>query len=240
MGRLMARPSTRRAAACAAAAAIMGLAACTPAPATSQGEQVRGLYLLFISAAAGVFVIVAGLIGWSLIRYRSRGSNEEPVQTHGDRRLEIAWWALPTVLVIGLFIVTAQVMGQIDERTDDPPVTVTVTGFQWQWRFAYQGSDVVLTGEPGQPPELVLPVGERIAFDLESPDVIHSFWVPAFLIKRDVVPGRVNRFEVNIEQPGTYRGQCSEFCGLLHAQMTFSIRAVPADEFQAWLTEQSR
>jgi cytochrome c oxidase subunit 2 len=93
----------------------------------------------------------------------------------------------------------------------------------------------VVTGTPDEWPRVVLPVGQRIAFDLESPDVIHSFWVPEFLIKRDVVPGRTNRIELTIEEPGTYAGACGEFCGLLHHRMRFSIDAVSAAEFEAWL-----
>lgn len=234
----MDRLPTRVAVSGAIAATVVGLAGCAPAPATSEGARVKELYDLFMATAAVVFVTVTGLIGWSIVRYRWRGAADAPSQFRDNPRLELAWWAIPTLLVIGLFVVTAQVLGEVDERTNDPAVTVTVTGFQWQWRFAYEGTDVVVEGQPGVTPELVLPVGERIAFDLESPDVIHSFWVPNFLIKRDVVPGRTNRFEVTInesEAGSIYRGQCGEFCGLLHADMRFTIRAVSAEEFQTWL-----
>jgi cytochrome c oxidase subunit 2 len=215
------------------------LAGCTPEPATIEGARVRWLYDLFMVAAAGVFVIVAGLISWSVLRHRARGNDDAPPQTRDNPPLEIAWWALPTLLVIGLFVLTAQVLAQVDERTDDPAVTVDVTGFQWQWRFAIEGTDVVVTGESDEAPRILLPVGERIAFNLDSPDVVHSFWVPEFLIKRDVVPGLTNRIELTIEREGIYRAQCGEFCGLLHARMLFSIEAVSRDAYETWLAEQA-
>lgn len=211
------------------------LAGCAPEPATTEGAQVKMLYDIFLGVAAVVFVIVAGLIGWSIVRYRATDDGREAPQIRENIRLELLWWAIPTLLVIVLFILTAQVLGRVDERTADPPVTVEVTGFQWQWQFAYDGSEVVVTGLPDEPPVVVLPVGERIAFNLQSPDVIHSFWVPDFLIKRDVIPGRTNRIEVVIEQPGTYAGLCGEFCGLLHHRMRFSVEAVSPDAFRAWL-----
>lgn len=215
------------------------LAGCAPQAATIEGSRIEGLYTIFLIAAAAVFVIVAGLIGWSVVRYRARGEVDElPPQTRDNPRLEIVWWALPTILVIGLFVLTAQVLTEVDARDGSATVGVHVTGYQWQWRFAYEGTDVVIQGEPGDPPTLVLPVGERVSFDLESPDVVHSFWVPAFLMKRDVVPGRTNHIELTIDEAGTYRGQCAEFCGLLHDQMLFSIEAVPASEFADWLAGQ--
>jgi len=237
MDRLLALP--RRAIAPGVVAVI--LAGCAPEPATSEGAQVKMLYDIFLLIAAIVFVVVAGLIGWSILRYRARDDDgREPSQNHENIPLELLWWAIPTILVIVLFILTAQVLGRVDERTDDPALTVEVTGFQWQWQFAYTGSDVVLTGLPGEPPVVVVPVGERIAFNLESPDVIHSFWVPKFLIKRDVIPGRTNRIEVTIEEEGTYSGLCGEFCGLLHANMRFSIDAVSPERFEAWLAAGGR
>lgn len=215
------------------------LGGCVPQAATTQGAQVQGLYNVFLIAAAAVFILVAALIGWSVFRYRASDADEGlPPQVKANVRLELVWWALPTILVIGLFILTAQVLSRVDARNPDPAVQVTVTGFQWQWRFAYDGTDVVIQGTPDQPPELWLPVGQPVALTLVSPDVIHSFWVPDFLIKRDVVPGRSNRIDLTIDEAGTYSGQCAEFCGLFHDQMLFSIRAVSPAEFEAWLTTQ--
>jgi cytochrome c oxidase subunit 2 len=235
MDRRLALPRRAIAPGVVAAFLVVTLTGCVPEPATSEGAQVKMLYDVFLVVAAFVFVIVAGLIGWSILRYRAKDDGREASHNHENIPLELIWWAIPTLLVIVLFILTAQVLGRVDERTTDPDVTVDVTGFQWQWSFAYEGTDVVVSGEADRQPVMVLPVGERVAFNLTSPDVIHSFWVPHFLIKRDVIPGRTNRFEVTIDEAGTYSGLCGEFCGLLHSRMRFSIDAVTPDEFEAWL-----
>jgi cytochrome c oxidase subunit 2 len=215
------------------------LAGCLPNAATRQGEQAAGLYATFMIAAALVFVVVIGLLGWSVWKFRGGGprDTELPAQTHGNMFLETAWWALPALLVVLLGSLTMIVLGDVDARADEPDLVVEVEGFQWQWRFTYPESGVVITGTAEEPPVLYLPVGESIAFEISSRDVIHSFTIPAFLIKRDAVPGRDNRFDVVVEDEGTYTGQCGEFCGLLHSYQRFSIEAVSAEAFNAWLSE---
>ena len=227
------------------AASAAALAGCTASPATSEANSVAWLYNVFMAAAAVVFVVVAGLIGWSVIRYRARPDDGTlsddgtlPPQTHGSLVLELIWWALPTLLVIGLFVLSAQVLNATDKRSPNGPVRVRVEGFQWQWRFTYLDGGPQLTGLPDRPPQLVLPAGEQISFQLVSADVIHSFYIPHFLLKRDMIPGLTNTVDLTIDRPGTYAGQCAEFCGLLHDRMLFSIRAVSPDDFQRWLAEQ--
>ena len=116
-------------------------------------------------------------------------------------------------------------------------VTIGVIGFQWNWTFNYTDDDVSVTGIPGQPPQLVLPTDTTIRFTETSPDVIHSFWVPAFLFKRDVIPGRVNTFEVTITKEGEYIGRCAELCGEKHAAMNFSVLAVSPDEYDDYIAD---
>jgi cytochrome c oxidase subunit 2 len=217
-------------------------ASCTPSPVTLQGEDVSSLYRFFFVAAIVVFCITAGLIAWSIIRYRAKeGDNELPDQYHSNVKLEIAWFAIPQILVIILFLFSAAVLTDIDaepsERSGEP-VTVQVQGFQWGWSFDYEGSDVSLTGIPEDLVTITLPVDRPITFELTSDDVIHAFYVPKFLIKRDVVPGRVNRINVTIDETGTYQGFCAEFCGLLHSHMLFRINAVSDAEFDNWLEKQ--
>jgi cytochrome c oxidase subunit 2 len=219
-------------------AVALALGACTAPPATVEADRVQGLYNLFLIAAGAVFVVVAGLIGWNIVRYRSRGDGSLPVQTNTNLVLELIWWALPTLLVIGLFVASAAVLNTNDAKHPGAPVRVKVEGFQWQWRFTYLDSKVQLTGVPGSPPELVLPVGETVDFELVSDDVIHSFFIPSFLVKRDTIPGVDNHLQLTINQQGTYTGQCAEFCGLLHDQMLFSVRAVSASDFAIWLASQ--
>ncbi len=225
-------------ASCAAAiVAALLLAACAPSPVTTEGRQVKGLYDLFMIAAVAIFAMVAGLIAWSLLRYRARGSHELPPQTRANVPLEVAWWALPTLLVIGLFVATVQVLNAVDAPPAADPLTLKVEGFQWQWRFTYAKSGVELIGTPGALPEVMLPTGRPIRFELGSADVIHSFYVPRFLIKRDAIPGINNAIELTIDEEGRYTGQCAEFCGLLHDQMGFTIVAVSPAAFDAWLTQ---
>lgn len=218
--------------------ALLALAACVGEPVTIEGDGVKGLYDLFARAAAVVFVIVAGLIGWSIVRYRRRpGDDDLPEQFHTNVKLEVMWFAIPQLVVIGLFVATAFVLDDVDERSGNADVTVGVEAFQWGWRFSYEGTDVIVESLPDQQAEVLLPLGARVAFELTSHDVVHSFYVPEFLIKRDMVPGRTNHLEVEITDAGDYRLRCAEFCGLLHDRMDVTLRAVPAEEFDAWLRE---
>lgn len=210
---------------------------CLPESATAEGREVAWLYNVFMAAAAVVFFVVVALLTWSVLRYRGRpGRNAAlPAQVHGNLGLEVVWWALPTALVAVLVVLTAVVLSDVDAGTDDPALTLAVDGFQWGWRFTYQEAGVVVAGTAADPPTVYLPVDEPIAFVVTSEDVVHSFNVPAFLFKRDAIPGRHTRFELVIDRAGTYTGQCGEFCGLLHSYQYFTIEAVPRAEFDAWL-----
>ncbi len=202
--------------------------------------MVKTLYDVFTIIAAVIFVIVAGLIAWSIVRYRAKpGDNELPEQFHSNVKLEILWFAIPTFIVIGLFVVSALALGTVNDEADDPAAVVKVQGFQWGWRFDYEGSDVSITSRPDEPAQISLPVGEPVTFVITSNDVQHSFYIKEFLVKRDAVPGRENRLPVTIQEEGTYGGVCAEFCGLLHYDMPFIINAVPADEYETWLEDQA-
>jgi cytochrome c oxidase subunit 2 len=186
---------------------------------------------------AAIFLLVEGTIVWSLLRYRRRrGDTTLPPQTHGHRGLEIVWTVIPTLVVLGLYVLSLETLGKVEAKAADP-VEVDVHGYQWYWEFDLPQQGVHVSGI-GTEPELVLPVKQPIRFRLETDNVIHSFFVPAFLFKRDLNPGTVNEFDVTIDEPGTYGGQCAEFCGAGHADMRFRIRAVSAAEFQAWVDKQ--
>jgi cytochrome c oxidase subunit 2 len=114
------------------------------------------------------------------------------------------------------------------------PLIVDVTAFRWQWRFDYPAQGVSVTGGPDDSPDLVLPTGRPVRLRLHSPDVIHSFFVPGFLGKMDVVPGLDNHFEVRPIRPGRFQGYCAEYCGLDHARMTFAVRVVSPGDFDRW------
>ena len=215
------------------------LAGCLPEAATAEGADVSRLYGLFMIAAGVVFAIVAGLIGWSISRHRAGRDASLPPQTRANTWLEITWWALPTLLVVVLIVATTAVLARIDAPPPDDALVVEVDGFQWGWRFTYPEADVVVAGTATGPPRIQLPLDRPVVFVLTSSDVVHSFYVPAFLVKRDNVPGHENRLTVVLEEEGTYSGQCGEFCGLLHHRMGFEIDAVSQRAFDAWLAAQA-
>jgi cytochrome c oxidase subunit II len=203
---------------------------------TVQGAESAALYLPIFLIAVAIFVLVEGLLLYMTWRFRRRGSETDlPAQTHGSNRLEIIWTAIPALIVTAMFVVSMNVLTSVQAKTEEPTVNVDVTAFQWQWTFAYPDHGLTYTGAGTDGPEMVLPVDEPVRIRLAAVDVIHSFYVPAFFYKLDAVPGRVNEFEVTIEQPGIYGGQCAEFCGLAHADMFFTVRAVPGDEYDAWV-----
>jgi cytochrome c oxidase subunit 2 len=227
--------SRRRRLAPAALALLVG--GCMPTAATSQGREIGTLYQVFLIAAIVVAVIVFGLTTWAVIRYRRR-DDELPHQQPGDFRVEAVWTAIPLLTVLILFVLTVRTLDVVQARGDGG-IDLQVTAFRWQWQATYPEGGVTLFGGIGQPLQIVLPVGESIHVTLSSVDVDHSFYVPGFLFKRDAIPGRPSTFDLRIEQAGTYGGACAEFCGVQHDQMLFSIKAVSAAEFQAWLTTQS-
>ena len=227
-------------------AAIGLLAGCgmiPPEPDTTQAKEVFNLYIAVLVMGAIVFAGVEGFILYSIARYRRR-DDRLPTQVHGNNTVEVIWTAIPTVIVMILFVLSMITLSSIDARAANPGVTVEVDAFQWQWTFHYldgdgnPDNDVSITGTPANPPVMGLPVGEPVHLILRSSDVIHAFFVPHFLVKRDVVPvpeGRApNDLEFTITAAGTYAGQCAEFCGDLHSRMTFSVQAMSRADYDKW------
>ena len=208
-------------------------------PVTEQALLVRDLYNLVFAVAAVVFVLVEGLIIWSVIRYRRKPTDTNlPVQTHGNLILEIVWTAIPMITVFLLFIASWNVLNVVDARdASKAEIKVEVVGYQWQWKFAYPDNGIEVFGTPDQNAELVIPMGKVIQVTLVSQDVNHGFYIPQFLFQRDLVPGHVNVFQFTPNKLGTYTGQCSAFCGLMHHAMRFTVRVVTPEEYTAWLVE---
>jgi cytochrome c oxidase subunit II len=221
------------------AALVLVAAGCAPQSVTEQGRAIYGLYNLFLYIAAVVYVIVAGLVIWSVVRYRRR-DDELPKQTHGNNRLELAWTAIPFVIVLFLFVATLQAQHKVLDPVAQPGVKVTVTAFQWSWRFAYEGTGVEVVGTPERIPELVVPVGQTVRVKLESADVVHSFYVPQTLFKRQAIPGITSEFDLTFEKVGLYHGACVQFCGLQHTDMVFRVRVLSQGEYQSWLAAARR
>jgi cytochrome c oxidase subunit II len=210
-------------------------------PATQQGDRMGSLWNVFVWVAAFVGILVWGLIGWSMLRYRKRREQEGlPPQFRYNTAIEIAYTAIPIVIVAVLFFLTKGVIHDVDSLSPNPDLVVEVTGFQWSWQFTYPEQGIVITGTPDEQPVMVLPVGETIRFELTSRDVIHSFFLPDFLEKRDVFPGMVEKVDVVVNEEGTYQGRCAEFCGTFHDRMLFQVRAVSPEEFDAWVQEETK
>jgi cytochrome c oxidase subunit II len=203
--------------------------------ATKQSHGMQDLWRSGVIAALVIGAIVVSLIIWCVLRYRRRGRDDLPSQRQYNIPLEIVYTAIPIIIVLIFFGFSWAVQNDVDALKARPDVTVEVEGFQWQWRFHYQDSDVTVVGHPDRTPVMVLPVGQTVRLVLHSHDVIHSFYVPSFLFKRDVIPGLKNQFDINAEKIGTYRGYCAEFCGLDHARMTFTVRTVSPSDFRAWI-----
>ena len=223
---------------------LAGCGMIPPEPKTETAESVFTLYNIVFAMGVAVFLGVEGFIVYAIFRYRRR-DDRLPEQTHGNNLVEIIWTAIPTVIVLVLFILSAITLGRVEARSPEPGLTIEVSGFQWQWRFHYldgdgdAANDVTIVGSPAAPPAMVVPVGEPIRLQLTSDDVIHSFYVPQFLIKRDMFPpgpgAPNNELEFTIREAGTYSGQCAEFCGDLHARMTFTVEAMERAAFDEWL-----
>jgi cytochrome c oxidase subunit 2 len=220
------------------------LAACSsfgaPAGATDQGRDINDLWRVFVVAGIVVAGIVYGLIVWSLVRYRRRRRDDPsalPRQFRQHVPLEVVYTAIPIVIVIFLFAATAVTNQRVTAMADRPTATIHAQGFTWGWRFAYEGSGVQVVGAPDRPPEMVIPVGEPVRIVLTSDDVIHSFFVPDFLFKRDAIPGHPTQFDLTAREEGVFTGRCAEFCGLNHAFMGFTVRVVTPDEYRRWIAD---
>jgi len=221
-------------------AALGALASgCIPQAATTQGQSINSLYTIALGMSAIVAALVWGLITWSVFRYRRKKSDKElPTQTTGSNRLEMIWTAGPLIAIVVLFTLTLLTLNVVNAAPQQGAVRLDVQAFRWGWQMTYPNDGVSIVGvrEPG--PAAVLPVGREVQINLTAVDVIHSFFVPQFLYKRDAIPGHPNSFTVTITDPGTYAGQCAEFCGVFHSQMPFTIRAVSDTDYEAWLASE--
>ncbi|WP_306209423.1 aa3-type cytochrome oxidase subunit II [Actinoplanes sp. RD1] len=209
---------------------------------TEQAHDMYDMWIASVIAALVVGIFVWGLIFWCIIRYRKRG-DKLPVQTRFNMPMEVLYTVTPVLIVAVLFYYTAIVQTEVDKLSAKPDMTVEVVAFKWNWQFNYRdgmGEDantVASTlGSTDVIPLLVLPTGKKVRFEETSKDVIHSFWVPEMLFKRDVFPGNVrNAFEVTLDKEGRYVGRCAELCGTYHAFMQFELVVVSPEKFDTFL-----
>ena len=209
-----------------------------PQPATKQGENIYELWLGSVAAATVVGIFVWLLMLWAGFRYRKK-SDQLPRQVRYNLPIEVLYTVVPFVIIAVLFYYTTISQNFVNELSDDEQggadVNIGVVGFQWNWTFNYVDEGVGVTGQTTQPAVMVLPTDRTIRIVETSPDVIHSFFVPAFLFKRDVIPGRENTFEFTVNKEGEYIGRCAEFCGEKHSAMNFRVRVVSPEKYDEYI-----
>jgi cytochrome c oxidase subunit 2 len=204
-------------------------------PYSPQAQAITTAFLLVLTVAALIFLVVAAGVVYSAVRYRSRGlATTEPRQIFGSRKLEVLWTVVPLLIVTGLFIVSVRAIVLIDAPQDfTRPPDLVITGHQWWWEARYPNGVIV-------PWDIHIPISRRLLARIESADVIHDFWVPDLARKMDAVPGRPSFIWLEADAPGTYAGTCSEFCGAEHAWMRFRVIAEPELSFEAWVARQAQ
>lgn len=216
-----------------------------PVAGSDRSQAMWNLWLGAWIAVLVVFVLVFGLMVWAMIRYRRRSDDEVPDQVRYNLPIEALYTIAPVIIVAIFFFHTVTSQNDMLEKVDNPDHTVTVVGSKWQWAFNYLdeeatgGDPVFEVGTPEEPAELYLPVDESVRFNLKSPDVIHSFWIPEFYFKLDVVPGKnpVNSFDMTPTREGTFTGRCAELCGLYHSRMIFKVHVVSRAEYDQHLSD---
>lgn len=211
-----------------------------------QSHNVYNLWIGTVIASAVVGLTVYALIFWCIIRYRKRATDVGlPEQTRYNLPIELIYSIVPFLIISVLFYYTARSESYVNRLSAKPQVTVGIVAFKWNWEFDYtdpnaklsDGSQIKEIGDSTYIPILVVPTDQTIQFTEHANDVIHSFWVPELLFKRDVFPGDVyNKFEVTIVQPGAYVGRCAELCGTYHSQMNFELLAITPAQYSQFLS----
>jgi cytochrome c oxidase subunit 2 len=221
-----------------------------PAPASDEGPHMLHLWQWAWVAALAVGVVTWALILYAVFRFRRRSEDEIPVQTRYNLPIEIFYTVAPIMMVIVFFYFTVQTQDEVLKDVKNPDNTITAVGQQWSWTFNYNydagydhfkgravgGPVVHEAGTTAKPPTLWLVKGETVEVHLYSPDVIHSFWVPAFLFKMDVFPGRDNHYTFTPSRTGTFEGRCAELCGVYHSRMLFKVKVVDQADYDQHLS----
>ncbi|HEY7334670.1 MAG TPA: cytochrome c oxidase subunit II [Bryobacteraceae bacterium] len=200
-------------------------------PASPQAANLLWLWKACMWVCVFIFAVVTASIAYMLVRYRQRDSNE-PAQTGGNKKLEVAWTAIPIVLVTLLFVLSVVVARAVDRPVRREP-DIVVTGHQWWWQVDYPAAGATTANE------IHIPTGQDVLIAVESADVIHDFWVPRLGRKIDAIPGQRNFVWISAKQPGEYLGACAEFCGAQHAWMRFRVEAQNSAAYESWLAAQA-
>ena len=206
------------------------------APASTPAQSIFDLSLMVLAIGAAIFVIVGGLLAYSVVKFRKRRNDDgrEPAQVYGSQQVELAWTIIPVIVVLVLFLATARaVFGVQGASKPKGALEVTVVGHQFWWEYRYLGKNVVTANE------LHVPIGEKTFLTLISADTDHSFWVPRLAGKTDLIPGHPNQMWIEPRETGLFLGQCAQYCGTQHAMMLLRVYVDSRPDFDRWLKEQA-
>lgn len=223
--------------------------------ATGISHTVYDLHMTILYICIAIAVVVFSIMFWSLFRHR-KSKGAVPATFHESTTVEVIWTAIPIIILIAMAIPSTQAL-IVMEDTEEADITIQVTGSQWKWHYRYFDEDIEFYSRLTTSQDeinnisekkthylkdvdnpLVLPTGKKIRFLMTADDVIHSWWVPAFAVKKDANPGFINEAWTKIDTPGVYRGQCAELCGKDHGFMPIVVNAVTPEEYDNWLDEQ--
>ncbi len=227
-----------------------------PAPATSIAREIMGLHNAIFLICVVIFVLVFGAMFYSIFAHRkSRGY--KAAKFHESTTVEIVWTAIPFFILVGMAIPSTATLLRMEDTKTSADLVVKVTGHQWKWQYEYMDQDINFFSVLSTPSDqienkatkgehyllevdkpLVIPIGKKVRFLITANDVIHSWWVPAFGVKKDAIPGFINESWTRVDKEGTYRGQCAELCGKDHGFMPVVVKAVSEDDFAKWVSEQ--
>jgi len=226
-------------------------------PQTLIAHQIYNLHAIILGICIAIAVVVFGFMFYAIVRHR-RAVGHQAKQFHSSTPVEILWTIIPCLIVAGMAYPATQTVIAMKD-TSSPDMTIKVTGYQWKWRYEYLGEDVSFFSDLSTPRDqienqarkgenyllevdqpLVVPVGKKVRILVTANDVIHSWWVPAFGVKQDAIPGFVRDSWFRVETPGVYRGQCAELCGKEHGFMPIVVEALPEEQYKTWLTDRQR
>ena len=197
-------------------------------------RRIEGLWWLMLWISVAVFGVVLAFLVAAVVKSRRKEEASPAPSRWGEPFVVIGGIVVPSLVLVTVFVVSLRDMAALSSPEPEPSITIEVVGHDWWWEVDYQEGGAVTANE------IHVPVGEPVRIELTTDDVIHSFWVPQLQAKTDLIPGQTNVMWLEADEPGRYRGQCAEYCGLQHANMIFYVVAQPAADFQTWLGEQAR
>jgi cytochrome c oxidase subunit II len=209
-----------------------------PVAASTQAKETDTLYHVLVIASVPIFVLVVAVILYSVWQFRLRPGQElqDGAPIHGNTRLEVIWTAIPAMILLGLVSYSFVVLHNNEKKPNGPEIQVNVIGQQFAWRYEYPPS--VTGGAPLKSTQLYVPENESVYFNISSVDVIHAFWIPAFRLQIDAVPGITTHYRATPDRLGNYPVVCNLLCGIGHSLMRSTVHVVPQAQFQGWLKSQ--